>query len=831
MPDDKHKEKKHKKLLKIISTQMWSQIYDVKDGIIITKDGQYAMILEFAPINFSLLPVDEQIVIADTFGAILKTFPSIFQIKILSRKANVETHLRTLKKCHELETNPKCRQMQEQSMNQIKLDSYNGVSRRFLIAFQFDGDSGLRSPSWNTIRSKLYFTANQIASMLSSNPCNNLLLSPIGSTEHTLDILYNCVCRREAELKPFDIKVQDTVASHIVEQGYNENMYIPVNDFISPQKIDATHFSYLEVDNKYYRHAYIFKKSYPTEIAVGWMSKLVGLGEGIDIDIFCEAVSNKTVSTELTYSSQASQADFKAKDTSAADITELKNKIDSQRYIRDGISNGFSFLYFSVVLTVVADSLDHLNAKYRAVEEQISGYNLELRSFDGNQDLAFQMCLPLCNQNKSLLRHAKRNILSCDLGSAYPFGSYEINDPEGILLGRNKANNSPLFLDLFDRRQYSNGNWVIYGGTGSGKTYTLQCIALRQRQYQSRVIIIAPWKGFEYAPACNSIGGSFISLAPGSPHNINIMEIRKHRINGEVILDGVSSTNGSLLTEKIQQLHTFFSLLKPDMSHRETQILDECLLKTYKSFGITPGNKSLIDPYQPNKFKDMPTLGDLDKSLITEGKAASGLREVLSIFITGSCKSFNRPTNVNMDNPYVVIDISNMPDKLLPIGIFIANDFVYDAIREDEFQRKIIINDELSRLIGPAGTPDVAKFVLWEFKTVRAYNASIIAATQDTNDFFALDNGHYGKGILANAKIKLVMKQESEEVPTITNLMMLSETESKRLAYYEPGEGLLIANRNHIEIKVVASDAEDRLINTDPEKKRRWINSDKEGVF
>lgn len=816
---------KQKKLITIKSTQMWSPIKDVKDGIVITKDERFVQLLEFAPINFSLLPIGEQDKIADTFGSAIRTFPNKFQIKVLSRKANVETHVRDLMSCMERETNPQCRNMQMQSLQQIRSDAIDGVSRRFFLSFEYEAPSGFRRPGWEEIKSSLQFQAQQIASMLSANPCNNALLSPIGSTDHALDILYNCMCRAEAELKPFDTKIQDVIATHVVENGYNQdpNAIIPVNDFVVPRRINRDAFSYIEVDGKYYTFGYIHNKSYPTRCVAGWLSNLVNLGEGFDVDIWVEQRPTKEIAPKLTYAMQISQSNYSHKTTTSADIVELENKIESENYIRQGLTNGHTFLYFSVMITAVGDNLQEMKAKYKAVQDAMTAYDLTLKNLNGNHDIALSASVPLCTIENRVLRFARRNILSGDFGSAYPFTSYEINDPNGVMLGRNKANNSPLFLDLFNRYIYSNGNCVIYGGSGSGKTYTLQCMALRQRQYQTRVIIIAPYKGHEYRPACHAIGGSFISLAPGSPHNINVMEIRKHKISGEVMVDGTTPASGSLLVEKIQQLHTFFSLLKPDMSHRETQILDEALQNTYRKFGITSGNKSLYDPLNPTKFKQMPVLGDLYNELQRSGKDAKAMLDAMSRFVSGSCKSFNGPTNVNLDNPYVVIDISNMPDALLPIGIFIANDYVYDSIRADEFERKLIINDELSRLIGPAGTKEVAKFVLWEFKTVRAYNCCIIAATQDTNDFFALNDGHYGKGILANAKIKLVMKQEPEEVPTITKSLLLSETEASNLMHYNPGEGLLIANRNHTEIQVVASMAEDMLINTNPEiKKQRY---------
>lgn len=823
---DKKASPKKKKLITLSSTQMWSPIKDVKDGIVITKDERFVQILEFSPINFRLLPAADQDKIANTFGAAVRAFPQKFHIKVLSRKANVETHIRNLQYHMEQESNPRCRQMQMQTLQQIREDAVDGVSRRFFLSFEYEHPGGLRRPSWSAIKKSLYFQSQQIAGMMSANPCNNTLLSPIGDTPHTLEILYNCMCRKEAELKPFDVKVQDIFASYILERGYKftDEIQIPANDFIAPQRIDPYPFSHCVVDGKYYIFGYIHQESYPTACLSGWMSALVNLGEGFDVDIWAEQVPTSKVNRKLTYAMKITENNMEHKTNSAADLYDVKTKRDSEQYIRSRISGGQSFMYFSVMITVVGDSLEEAKAKYRHAENAMTAYDLTLYPLHSNHDLAMQSSLPICKPHPKAVRFTKRNIMSGDFGSIYPFTSYEVNDPNGIMVGRNRANNSPLFLDLFNRYIYSNGNAVIYGGSGSGKTYTLQCLALRQRQYRSRVIIIAPYKGHEYAPACNAIGGAFISIAPGSPHNINIMEIRKHKISGEVLVDGNASTNGSLLNEKIQQLHSFFSLLKPDITHRETQLLDEALLNTYRKFGITSGNKSLLDPINPNQYRKMPILGDLYTELKMLGADTIALRNAMSRFITGSCKSFNGPTNVNLDNPYVVLDISNMPKALLPIGIFIANDFVYDIIRENEFERKVIINDELSRLVGPGGTPEAAEFVLWEFKTVRAYNCIIIAATQDTNDFFALKDGYYGKGILANAKIKLVMKQEPEEVPTITKSLLLSEEEASNLIFYEPGEGLLIANRNHVEIKVVASEDEDLLINTEAEKKKQRIN-------
>lgn len=820
--ESKQPKQKKQKLVTLTSTQMWSPVKDVKDGVVLTKDGRFIQILEFAPINFLLRPEHEQQAIADHFGASLRIFPQKFQIKILSRKANVENHVQDIAHHMELETNPNCRAMQMESIRQIKEYAARGVSKRFFIIHEHEMPPGLRRPEWRDICAGLAFTSNQISQQLMREPCTNALLSPIGDSLHTLGILYDCLSRAESEIKSLDAKIGDVVCSYLVRNKLGENQTIPVNDFICPQSIDPSNPQYLVVDGYYYAFGYIERRSYPTKCIAGWVSQLINIGEGVDVDIFVEKVSTEKINQQLTYSMRLNQLNYNHSSESNADAVDMEKKLQAGRYIREGLSNDQTLCYFSIMLTIVATSAEELKKKATLVKNQLISSGLKLKMTNFHHEQAFKASLPLCKADPSIHRKARRNILTGDLGAAYPLTSYEINDRGGIMFGRNRANLTPVFIDPFDRSVYENGNMSIFGTSGSGKTFLLQLIALRLRQQRTQTIIIAPYKGHEFRRACNAVGGEYVAIAPGSPQNINIMEIRQYDTTASQLLNGSDVVKSSLLAAKIQQLHIFFSLLIPDMTHLQKQALDDALMKTYQRFGITTRNKSLYDPKKPTKYKTMPILGDLYAELERD-PAAGPICSALKRFITGSAKSFNAPTNVNLNNPYVVIDASNLSKELLPLGIFIATDYVYDTIKADVTQRKAIIMDELSRLIGAAGTAESAEFVLELMKTVRAMNCCCIVATQDTNDFFALDDGKYGKGILANAKIKIAMKLDPSEARTLGALMELSDIETQAIQYLQRGQGLVIANRNHAEIDVVASTLETELITSDPEQVNRLI--------
>ena len=292
-------------------------------------------------------------------------------------------------------------------------------------------------------------------------------------------------------------------------------------------------------------------------------------------------------------------------------------------------------------------------------------------------------------------------MLTTGAASCYPFTAYELSDDNGILLGVNKYNNSLVIVDIFNSAVYRNANIAIVGTSGAGKTFTMQLMALRMRRKGIQVFIIAPLKGHEFLRACKNIGGEFIQISPASKNCINIMEIRKTDKSADEIIDG-GHIEKSELAKKIQSLHIFFSLLIPDMTHEEKQLLDEALVKTYALKGITHDNKTLADKADPNKYKEIEVLGDLYNILISD-TSTERLGHILNRLVHGSAGTFNQQTNVNLDNKYTVFDISELSGDLLPVGMFTVLDYVWDKAKEDRTAEKAIYVDEMWQLIGSGG--------------------------------------------------------------------------------------------------------------------------------
>ena len=509
---------------------------------------------------------------------------------------------------------------------------------------------------------------------------------------------------------------------------------------------------------------------------------------------------------------------LKSMQDTSTDYEELTNSIQAGYFIKNGIANyNEDLFYMSVFITVSAKTYEELLWRKQQMVDMLKSMDMYTSECSFQQEAALQSVMPFLKISPKLEKKAQRNVLTSGAASSYIFTSFELSDDNGVLLGINRYNNSLCIVDLFNTKINKNANLNLLGTSGAGKTFTMQLLALRMRMRGIQCYILAPIKGHEFRRACNKIGGEFIKIAPGSPHCINVMEIR-HTMSPEMeLIDEIDYVEmGSMLARKIQQLMTFFGLLIPDMSNEEEQMLDEALIRTYADFGITHDNDSIYTDMAsaPPKMKQMPILGDLHKHL-QENPMTQRLAAIISRFVTGSAQSFNRQTNVDLSNKYIVLDLSELKGKLLPVGMFIALDYVWDQIKSDRTKRKAIFIDEIWQLIGASSNRMAAEFCLEIFKVIRGFGGAAISATQDLSDFFGLEDGKYGRAIINNSKNKIILNLEPDEARYVQETLKLTRTEIRAITRFERGEALISSNNNKVPVVVKASKLEKEMITTD----------------
>lgn len=785
----------------------------IENGIIYTKDRRYVKIVEVIPINFLLRSTREQRNIIYSFVSYLKISPIRVQFKVLTRRADINLHMETVRREMEVETNEQCRLMQEDYLQFVQqISSREAVTRRFFLIFEHEPWSNSRKDEESDAITSLQTAVHTASNYL--RQCGNKVIVPDNEDEFTVDVLYNLLCRNESAVTPLPSKVKEVAAQRFLANMDFEE--IPAADFFSPKEIDFTHGKYICIDGLYYAYLLVPSDGYRSQVPAGWLSLIVNAGDGVDMDMFLSRQSKERIVQTVGQQLRINRSKIKDASDTNTDFDDIDSAIKAGYYLKEGLANNEDFYYMNLLITITAPDLDELEWKVSEMRKLLVSQDMQVHACNFQQEQAFLSSLPLVSMEKKLYERSKRNLLTSGAASCYPFTSYEMCDNNGILLGVNKYNSSLIIVDIFNSTVYKNANIAILGTSGAGKTFTMQLMALRMRRKGIPIFIVAPLKGHEFHRACSNVGGEFIQISPASPHCINVMEIRQVDQSVNELLDG-GRIQLSKLAQKIQQLHIFFSLLIPDMNHEERQLLDDAMIRTYNTKGITHDNASLDDPDNPGQYREMPVLGDLYLVLI-ETKRAQRLANILNRLVNGSARSFNQQTNVSLDNKYTVLDISSLTGDLLTIGMFVALDFVWDRAKQDRTEEKAIFIDECWQLLsgaGAAGTRLAGDFLLEIAKTIRGFGGSAVFASQDLNDFFNLDDGRFGKGIINNSKTKIILNLEDDEALRVQNTLHLSDAEVLEVTHFERGNGLISTNNNNVMVEFKASPLERELITTD----------------
>lgn len=613
--------------------------------------------------------------------------------------------------------------------------------------------------------------------------------------------------RTKTEKKP---SVRETAAEQDLLGGS-----ITVADLIAPAVVDRSHRDYIVVDRTYHAFLYIAGYGYETVVGDGWLAPLVEAGEGVNLYFYMNRQPREKILPKISQTTMLNRSRMRDIGDTRQDYEELDSAISSGLYIKNAMNrNNEDFYYMHTMIGVSAESAETLEQRISRVETLCASMSLIVKRCDYQHEQAFRSSLPLLSLDPRIARKARRNILTNSLADAFPFSSFSINDPAGLMLGINLHNQSLCMIDPFDATRYEAPHIAVLGRTGAGKTMTLSCLALRLREQGVRVVIIAPKKGFEYRAACEAVGGKYIKLSPSSRDCINFMEIRKTSLDPDKALGRLSDRGDSLLADKISALHAFFALRKPDATEEQRNYLDEALVRCYANFGITEENESLTD--ENGRRKRMPTFADLYE-VLQERAETQCYAAVLLRFVKGSARSLGGQTNVDLDASYVVIDISEIGKDLVGEGMLIGSEYAYDTFKEDRLHKKALICDELWALIGATSNAIVADYVLELVKLLRSYSTAFVNGTQDLLDYFALDGGKYGKAVLNACPIKIILPLEEDEARLVQKELNLSEEETMQIIRSRRGEGLLCAGHNRIGIAIRPTPKEYDLITTSRE--------------
>lgn len=557
-----------------------------------------------------------------------------------------------------------------------------------------------------------------------------------------------------------------------------------VKDIIAPSAIEVD-FNNVKIGDTYFRT--LFVAGYPRFVNANWLYPLISFNHSLDIAMFVYPVESKEILENLKRKIGEMEATIQSdiKRGRVIDPTTqvaLDDALSLQKQLAKGAER---FFQFGLYITIPANSPEELDQIGKQVESALGALLIISKKATLQMEDGFKTTLPTAYDRLLITR----NMDTTSLATTFPFSSSELTANEGIMYGINEHNDS---LVIFDRFTLENANSVVFGKSGSGKSFLTKLEAVRNLMLGTELIIIDPEE--EYKALCDAVKGEYISFSFNSGIKINPFD-----------LSGVAEEGENELGLKVLSLHSLMRVVMGQLSPTEDAVLDRALILTYKQKGITP------DP--ETQTREPPLMEDLYKTLLgMEEEEAKGLSDRLEKFIKGSLAGiFDQKSNINIKNPFTVFSIKDMEDELRPIAMFIVLDYIWTKIKKD-LKKRILIVDEAWYMMK---YPDSAIFLYSIAKRARKYFLGLTTVTQDIEDFLTSD---YGKAIVSNSSIQILLKQSPASIDKIAEVFYLSQGEKHLLLAADIGEGLFFAGPAHVAIRVIASPDEYKLVTSKPEE-------------
>jgi len=571
------------------------------------------------------------------------------------------------------------------------------------------------------------------------------------------------------------------VASILPEEIY-ETGVLELKDVIAPSALKVSPKD-INLSGKMLRTFFVI--SYPRFLADNWFSPIINLDKEFDISIFIHPIET----AKILRTFQKKVAEVQSQITTREEKgfvrdPELDAAYRNLEELRDKLQQAEEKLFdVGVYISIYGNNeqeLDKVESEIRSILESKLIY---IRPALFQQEQGFKSILPVGDDQLKV--HSKLN--SSPLSSIFPFVSFDLTSDKGILYGINRHNSS---LILFDRFSLPNYNSVTFAKSGAGKSYAVKLEILRSLMFDTDVMVIDPEREFEYL--AEAMGGRYFNISLSSENHINPFDLPAPRED---------ETSANVLRSHIVNLVGLFRIMLGGLTPEEDAIVDRAISETYALKDITPDSDfSNIEP---------PLLSDFEM-VLAGMEGTESLVQKISKYTTGTWAGFiNRPTNVDINNKFIVFSIRDMEDELRPVAMYIITHYIWNAVRK-ELKKRLLVIDEAWQMMK---SEDAASFLYSMAKRGRKYYLGLATITQDVNDFL---RSQYGLPIITNSSIQLLLKQSPTTIDIVQQTFNLTDEEKYLLLESDLGEGIFFAGLKHVAIKIIESYTEDQIITSDP---------------
>ena len=528
----------------------------------------------------------------------------------------------------------------------------------------------------------------------------------------------------------------------------------------------------------------IYAHGYPRSVEAGFLDKIITTNGFFDISIHIEPFPIEHMMVMLNKELQKQRADLYSANLRGMINPSLEIQYSDTRAVLENLQKGTEKLFnISFYINCKAKKREDLNLITKKLESELNGLMIIPKRPMLKMAQALKSMLPYSDNKLGM----KRNITTKPLSAFFPFTSQFLQaDESGIWLGLNR-NDVPIIKDIFKLPNY---NGTILASSGSGKSYFAKLLISRQILNGTKVMVIDPQS--EYIELAKKFNGQVVNISRTSETMINPLDLMGHDY-----------------AEKRLSLMDLFQVMLGEISEIQKSVLDKALTAAYERKGINTNPKTWNN--RPPILSDL--LIELERMIkyatVIEKPTYRSLINKISMYVDGVFYFLNKHTKVNFNNNFVCFNIGDMPKQVKPAIMFLILDYIYMKMKKDK-EKKLLLIDEAWSLLSRA---EDASYIFDIVKTSRKFNLGLLLITQDVSDLLDSDAGN---AVLANTSYTMLMRQKPAVMETVERTFSLSPAEKEKLLSADVGEGILIIDNDHTEIRIMASEEEHKLITTNP---------------
>ena len=562
--------------------------------------------------------------------------------------------------------------------------------------------------------------------------------------------------------------------------AYIKDMISPAYMKVFPDKV--------KINNVFAKTFFVY--AYPNFLEWNWLSPIINWDTKFDMSLYVYPIDSAYIQKYLRkrLTQLNSERSINAEKWLVND-PGLNAQIQDVEELREKLTRGQEkYFHFWLYITLYAETEEKLNKIGKDVETILAGRNVLQKQSYLRAEQWFISTGPFARDELGVYR----NISTGWLSTTFPFSSSTLSHDDGILYGVNTHNNS---LILYDRFRSENANMCVFAKSWGWKSFAVKLEILRSLMMGTDVIVIDPEN--EYRALVDTVWGSYLDVSLNSRERINPFDLPLWVKDKDI-------RPGDLLRDAIVNLLGLMNLMLGNLNWNEASIMEKAIIVTYNLKWITLEDDDISG-------KDIPTMKDL-YSVLETMDGARELTQRLEKYTTWIFSGvFSELTNISLKEWLQVFSVRDLDDILRPTAMYIILSYIWNRVRSSNKKRLLVIDEAWNIM----QHEDSAKFLFGLVKRARKYNLWVTTITQDVEDFLG---SSYGKPIVTNSSIQLLLKQSPASIDALQHIFKITDQEKYILLNSAVWQWLFFAGSEHVGIQVIASFYEEQIVSTNPNK-------------